>query len=62
MADIPGRGADEIRTTLEAMGEAKVRHLLSQQLMVHHMIVPAHEWLTELDQQKGGSGNASAEG
>lgn len=62
MADIPGRGADEIRATLEAMGEAKVRHMLSQQLMVHHLIVPAHEWLTELDQRKGGNGNASAEG
>ena len=41
------RDPDEIRAQLEAMGSAKVKHLLSQQLLVHHLVVPAFAWLAE---------------
>lgn len=39
---------DEARANLEAMGETRVRHALSQGLLVSHLIQPAHEWLDEL--------------
>jgi hypothetical protein len=40
------------RATLEAMGELRVRHALAQQTLVHHLIQPAYEWLTELDERR----------
>ncbi len=40
------------RATLESLGELKVRHMLSQQTLVHHLIQPAYEWLTELDDRR----------
>jgi len=46
------RDLGETRATLVVLGEARVRHLLAQQLLVHHLIVPAHEWLTELDAER----------
>jgi hypothetical protein len=40
------------RHVLEALGPAKVKALLSQQLLVWHLIQPAHAWLTELDEKE----------
>ena len=59
---IAGRSDSELRATLVAMGEDRVRHLLKQQMMVHHLIVPAHEWLTELDAAREKDNASHAEG
>jgi hypothetical protein len=42
----------QIRSQLEAIGPARVRHLLSQQLLVHHLVKPAFDWLAELDAEE----------
>jgi hypothetical protein len=41
------------RATLEAMGAARVRALLDQGRLVHHLNEPAMQWLAELDAKKG---------
>ena len=43
---------EEKRKALEELGEKRVRHLLSQSMMVHHLIVPAYGWLDELDAKR----------
>ena len=53
---------DAKRLNLMALGEVKVRHLLSQQLMVHHMIQPAHAWLDELDAKRKEEADAIDQG
>lgn len=40
---------DDARAALDAMGPDRVRHLLKQGMMVTHLMVPAYEWLDELD-------------
>lgn len=53
---------DEKRAALEAMGEVRVRHLLKQQMLVHHLIVPAYAWLDELDAKRKETGDATDQG
>jgi len=51
MMDRPYTDADN-RKVLEVIGPARVKHLLGQSLLVHHLIQPAHAWLTELDEKE----------
>lgn len=50
----------EARATLEAIGEKRLRHLLSQGMLVSHLMQPAYAWLDELDKaQQGKDGHAA---
>lgn len=40
---------DDARETLETMGPERVRHLLKQGMLAPHLMVPAYQWLDELD-------------
>ena len=55
---IASREPDAIRATLEKMGAVKVRLLMSQGMLVHHLIVPAVDWLAEIEEKK----DAAAQG